>query len=99
MPNSKTKIQTESGIVEGILINTDIPILVIPNLPGGLQMWQGAREILPNARLSLAGVPKVIEEHAGIIIYFDQIDYFQQLLYNQDFLGFLKYILFDEYFL
>ena len=74
IPSSKTKIQTERGIVEGVLIKTDIPILVIPNLPGGLQMWQGAREMLPNAKLCLGGVPKIIEEHTGIIIYFDQID-------------------------
>ncbi len=73
LPNSKKEIQTERGIVEGILIKNDISLIVIPNLPGGLQMWQGAREIIPNAKLSLGGVPKVIEKKAGIIIYFDQI--------------------------
>ena len=31
IPNSKTEIQTERGIVEGVLIKSDIPILVIPN--------------------------------------------------------------------
>ena len=82
IPNSKTKIQTERGIVEGVLIKTDIPILVIPNLPGGLQMWQGAREILPNAKLCLGGVPKIIEDHAGIIIYFSFVGFNHKGGYN-----------------
>ncbi len=84
LPNSKKEIQTERGITEGVLIETDIPLIVIPNLPGGLQMWQGAREILPNAKLSLRGVPEVIEDNAGIIIYFDQIDSGENVLQTME---------------
>ena len=65
-----------------MLIKTDVPILVIPNLPGGLQMWQGAREILPNAILCIGGVPEEIESNAGVLIFCDQIDTGEGLLTN-----------------
>ena len=31
--------------------------MVMPNIPGGLELWLGAREILPNASLCLGGIP------------------------------------------
>ena len=36
-------------------------------------MWQGARQVLPNAHLCLEGVPKTIESQAGIVVFTDQI--------------------------
>ena len=80
LPHSQKEISTQRGKAEGILIESEIPLLAIPNLPGGLQMWQGAREILPNAALCLGGVPKEIEKNAGILVYCDQIDTGENLL-------------------
>ncbi len=80
LPHSKTEISTKHGNTEGLIIETRVPLLVLPNLPGGLQMWQGAREILPNAVLCLGGVPKEIEKNAGILIFCDQIDLGENLL-------------------
>ena len=68
LPHSKKTIATPNGNTEGVLLETEIPLLVIPNLPGGLQMWQGARELLPNGILCLGGVPKNIEENAGVLV-------------------------------
>ncbi|KGG11760.1 Uracil phosphoribosyltransferase [Prochlorococcus marinus str. SS2] len=82
LPNSKREINTKQGKTEGILIETQIPLIIIPNLPGGLQMWQGAREILPNASLCLGCIPQTIERNAGIIVYCDQIDSGKNLLQN-----------------
>ena len=73
LPHSQKEISTQRGKAEGILIESEIPLLAIPNLPGGLQMWQGARELLPNGSLCLGGVPENLEENAGILIYCDQI--------------------------
>ena len=80
LPHKKEILSTKRGETEGILLKPEIPLLVIPSIPGGLQMWQGAREILPNATLCLGDVPKEIEENAGIIIYCDQIDSGDNLL-------------------
>ncbi len=82
LPNSKREISTSKGKTEGTIIETGIPLLIIPNLPGGLQMWQGAREILPNASLCLGGVPKTIEDKAGILLFFDQIVQGEELIEN-----------------
>ena len=80
LPHTKTELNTSKGTAEGIIIETSIPLLVIPNIPGGLQMWQGAREILPNASLCLGGVPENVEQNSGILIFCDQIDAGDQLL-------------------
>ncbi len=61
-------------------IEVGIPLLVIANIPGGFQMWQGAREMLPNAALCLGGAPGEIEQNAGILILCDQIDNGENLL-------------------
>ncbi len=80
LPHSKKEITTLRGKTEGVLIETEIPLLIIPNLPGGIQMWLGARELLPNGSLCLGGVPNNLEENSGIVIYFDQIASGESLL-------------------
>ncbi len=80
LPHSKTEIKTSQATTEGTIIEQGIPLLIIPNIPGGLQMWQGAREVLPNATLCLGGVPGKIEQNAGILVFCDQIDTGDQLL-------------------
>ncbi len=73
LPNSKHEIKTFQTTTEGNLIEADIPLIVIPLLPCGLELWQGGRKVLPNSYLSLGGPPKDIKPKAGIIVFADQI--------------------------
>ncbi len=73
LPHDKKAIITERGETEGIFIDTNVPIIVSPNLPGGLELWQGAREILPNASLCIGRPAEIINSNAGVILYLDQI--------------------------
>ncbi len=76
-------IKTSLGQTEGSIIESRIPLLAIPNLPGGLQLWNGARNILPNTELSLGGkIPPQIKKNAGIILYFDEISTGDLLIKN-----------------
>ncbi len=73
IPYKKEDIKTSRGITEGTLIDPNIPIFVLPSIPGGFQMWQGAKELLPNATLCLGNLPANIQKKTGLIIYLDQI--------------------------
>tara|TARA_Y100001968_G_C19412854_1_gene747315 strand:- start:1051 stop:1662 length:612 start_codon:yes stop_codon:yes gene_type:complete len=73
LPYRKEEVNTDLGKTEGAIIETRVPLLAIPNLPAGLELWQGAKELLPNAALCLGGIPTSIEKNAGLIIYFDEI--------------------------
>jgi uracil phosphoribosyltransferase len=42
-------------------------------MPGGLELWQGGRQVLPEASLCLSGVPDSIETNAGLVIFIDHI--------------------------
>ena len=73
LPTRTEEIKTSKGEIEGMIIENRVPLLAIPNLPAGLHLWQGAKDLLPNADLCLGGIPKKIEENAGLIIFIDQI--------------------------
>tara|TARA_Y100001968_G_scaffold278767_1_gene274282 strand:- start:8288 stop:8899 length:612 start_codon:yes stop_codon:yes gene_type:complete len=73
LPYRSQEVETDLGKTEGTIIETRVPLLVIPNLPGGLALWQGAKELLPNATLCLGGIPNDIEINSGLIIYMDEI--------------------------
>ncbi len=73
LPHRKQDVLTSQGKSNGTVIASEIPLLALPEIPGGLELWYGARDVLPNAHLCLGGVPDSIEGNAGIIIYFDQI--------------------------
>lgn len=73
LPTRIEEIETTQGKTEGIIVENRVPLLAVPKLPAGLHLWQGAKDILPNANLCLGGIPMTIEDNAGIIIYIDQI--------------------------
>ena len=54
--------------------------MAIPYLPAGLELFRGARNLIPNSNLCIGGLPKEIEENAGIIFYIDQITTGKHLL-------------------
>ena len=73
---SGDKIQavlTDQGETEGTVVERDVPLLAMPVLPAGLELWQGARSVLPDAALCLEGVPAAIESRAGVIVFKDTI--------------------------
>tara|TARA_Y100001968_G_C19356304_1_gene717361 strand:- start:131 stop:739 length:609 start_codon:yes stop_codon:yes gene_type:complete len=80
IPNKKEKIQTDKGEAEGLIIEGNIKLIAITSIPGGLELWNGGREVIPNAHLSLGGVPEDLNNNVGVIIYLDQIATGQNLL-------------------
>ncbi len=73
LPHREEEVNTTKGKATGKVIESRIPLLALPQIPGGLELWNGARTVLPNGTLCIGGVPKSIDENAGIIIYRDQI--------------------------
>ena len=55
------------------MIAQGIPLINLPLMPTALDLWQGARGVVPNAILCLEGVPDQIEPNAGVLVFIDQI--------------------------
>lgn len=73
LPHRAETVTTPVATTEGRVIETGVPLLAIPVLPGGLSLWQGARQVLPNADLCLSGIPDQVEAQAGLVLFLDQI--------------------------
>ena len=73
LPHRKELVPTPLSETEGTVVESGVPLLAIPTLPVGLELWQGARSVLPEACLCLSGVPASIEANAGVILFADQI--------------------------
>ena len=73
LPHRRETVTTPLQDTEGSVIEPTVALLTIPILPGGLALWQGARQVLPNAQLCLDGVPAAIEPQAGVVLFVDQI--------------------------
>ena len=74
LPHRREMVPTANGETEGSVVESDVPLLALPVLPAGIELWQGARSVLPDASLCLEGVPRSIEGNAGVIVFIDQID-------------------------
>ena len=73
LPHQQQCIESEQGPTEGTVIAQGIPLINLPLLPTALDLWQGARGLVPNAILCLDGVPNQIEANAGVLVFIDQI--------------------------
>ena len=80
LPHRREQVTTPLQETEGSVIEGSVPLLTIPVLPGGLALWEGARQVLPNAQLCLNGVPNEIEPQAGVVVFADQISDGRRLL-------------------
>ena len=80
MPHRKEKIRTSHCETEGILIESGVELLCMVNMPGGLHLWLGAKEIIPNGSLCVEEIPDNIEKTTGVIIFTDQITTGERLL-------------------
>tara|TARA_B100000073_G_scaffold345184_1_gene353628 strand:+ start:652 stop:1266 length:615 start_codon:yes stop_codon:yes gene_type:complete len=73
IPFKQEKIETDTGSAEVFVIDRDYPIRIIAQIPEGLTLWMGAKEVLPNASLSLGELPTKIEKNEGIVVYSQRI--------------------------
>ncbi|NDD44584.1 MAG: uracil phosphoribosyltransferase [Synechococcaceae bacterium WB9_4xB_025] len=73
LPHRRETVTTPVATTDGQVIEAAVPLLAVPVLPGGHSLWQGARQVLPNAELCLSGVPGQIESQAGVVLFIDQI--------------------------
>ncbi len=80
LPYRFEEVQTHQTTTQGQVIENSVPLLAIPISRGGFELWQGARRVLPNAELCFKGVPDMVAENAGIVVYIDQIKSGQELL-------------------
>ena len=72
LPHRPQVVTTATGEADGSVIESTVPLLACPVLPAGLELWQGARTVLPEATLCL-DTPTQIESNAGVILFVDQI--------------------------
>ena len=80
LPHRRESVSTPLQDSEGDVIESSVALLTIPVPPGGWALWQGARQVLPNAQLCLDGVPQAIESQAGVVLFLDQISDGVQLM-------------------
>ena len=80
LPHRRDVVKTPLGSAEGTLIETGVPLLAVPMIPGGLHLWEGARQVLPSAELCLGGLPETIEAKAGVVLLLDQIRHGDELI-------------------
>jgi len=73
LPYKKELIVTRTGKTEGVYIDNNYPIRIIAEIPEGLTLWFGSKEVIPNGKLSLGKIPHNIPANEGIILYRDQI--------------------------
>lgn len=73
LPHRKEEVITPQGRSHGSVIESSIPLLALPQIPGGLELWYGGRNVLPNAQVAIQGVPSSIENNCGVIIFQTQV--------------------------
>ena len=78
IPQRTISIDGCHGKTDGSIVDPDIPILALPMLRAGLGLWDGARTVLPSARIfhvdmSCPNLPDTIEARCGVIVFAAQI--------------------------
>ena len=73
LPYKKEIINTDNGDADVFFIDNNYPIKVLAMMPEGLSLWFGAKEVIPNSKLSLGELPNRIDKNEGIIIFSGQI--------------------------
>ena len=73
IPCREEELETPHGKVKGHVMEPSVTILSIPTLPGGIHLWLGGRELIPNSQLCLGGIPNSIKENSGILLFIDQL--------------------------
>jgi uracil phosphoribosyltransferase len=84
LPQRPARVHTPAGEAEGFVVDGAVGLLAIPVLRGGLVIWEGARTVLPSARIAHVGLevadpaaprwylddlPSVIGERVGVLVF------------------------------
>ena len=80
LPHRSEEINTNQSKTQGTVIESGVKLIALPLIPSGIEIWQGARKVLPNSQLCLGKVPKAIETSTGMIIFLNQIATGEKLL-------------------
>jgi uracil phosphoribosyltransferase len=88
LPHRGVTVQTPGGPCEGSIVDPSIPLLAVPVLRGGLGLWDGARAVVPSARICHVGIdapplaavhwylddlPATIGERVGVLAWLPQL--------------------------
>ena len=85
LPLRDVTVDTPLGRCDGRVIDPEVPLLAIPVLRGGLGIWEGARTVVPSARVAHVGLvagapgeashwylddlPAQIGERVGVLVF------------------------------
>jgi uracil phosphoribosyltransferase len=85
LPQRQVTVKTPLASCEGTVVDTEVPVIAVPVLRGGLGLWEGARTVLPAARVCHVGLaattpgqpaqwylddlPALIPERAGVLVF------------------------------
>jgi len=58
IPHRRVPVETPLALTEGTVVEASIPILAVPILRAGLGLWEGARTVLPVARVAHVGLAR-----------------------------------------
>ena len=88
LPHTAVTVQTPGGPCEGSIVDPAIPLLAVPVLRGGLGLWDGARGVVPSARVCHVGIdappdatahwylddlPAAIGPRVGVLVWLPQL--------------------------
>jgi uracil phosphoribosyltransferase len=74
LPQRATPIDGCLGSTEGRVVDPAVPLLALPVLTAGLGLWDGARQVLPAARVQHVDrcgttLPDSIESRCGVLVF------------------------------
>lgn len=78
LPQRTAPIDGCLGATEGRVVDGAVPILALPVLTAGLGLWDGARAVLPSARVQHvdplgARLPAAIENRCGVLVFAPEV--------------------------
>jgi uracil phosphoribosyltransferase len=88
LPHCPVSVHTPAGTSEGEIIDPAVPLLAVPVLRGGLGLWEGARSVVPSARVCHVGIdappgeevrwylddlPAAIGPRMGVLVWLPQL--------------------------
>jgi uracil phosphoribosyltransferase len=72
LPQKSLTVETPLATCDGMVMDAEVPLLVVPVLRAGLGLWAGGQEVLPQARVAHMGL--VRDEHtAQASTYLDRL--------------------------
>ncbi|MEO1001691.1 MAG: uracil phosphoribosyltransferase [Cyanobacteria bacterium J06638_7] len=74
LPHRAIRVETDRACCEGQVVDVSVPILALPLCPEGLGLWDGAKTVLPAARVvHLHGGESLplasIDSHCGVLVF------------------------------